>query len=85
MEQDMLSSQLLFDSGVAQVYLPGFHVGAQLGISLPEMEQWVKGKGAIGDYLYELFMNNPHYPLQDIAHPIVNSIFPLGETIGKSH
>lgn len=64
MEQDMLSSQLLFDSGVPLVYLPGFHVGAQLSLSLPEMETWVKGKGEIGDYLYWLFMNNPHYPFQ---------------------
>ncbi len=64
MEQDMLSSQLLFDSGVPQVYLPGFHVGVQLGLSLPEMEAWVKGKGAIGDYLYELYTDNPHYPFQ---------------------
>ncbi|MEM6281589.1 MAG: nucleoside hydrolase [Chloroflexota bacterium] len=66
MEQDMLASQLLFDSGVPMVYLPGFHVGAQLGISLPEMEAWVKGKGAIGDYLYELYTDNPHYPFQGI-------------------
>lgn len=66
MEQDMLSSQLLFDSGVPLVYLPGFHVGAQLSLSLPEMERWVKGKGEIGDYLYWLFMNNPHYPFQGI-------------------
>ncbi len=66
MEQDMLSSQLLFDSGVSQVYLPGFHVGVQLGLSLPEMEKWIKGKGAIGDYLYELYTDNPHYPFQGI-------------------
>ena len=66
MEQDMLSSQLLFDSGVPLVYLPGFHVGAQLSLSLPEMEAWVKGKGEIGDYLYWLFMNNPHYPFQGL-------------------
>ena len=66
MEQDMLSSQLLFDSGVPLVYLPGFHVGAQLRLSLPEMEAWVKGKGEIGDYLYWLFMNNPHYPFQGL-------------------
>ena len=44
MEQDILSSQLLFDSGVPQVYLPGFHVGVQLGLSLPEIEKWIKGK-----------------------------------------
>lgn len=66
MEQDMLSSQLLFDSGAPMVYLPGFHVGAQLSLSLPEMEAWVKGKGEIGDYLYWLYMNNPHYPFQGI-------------------
>ena len=62
MEQDMLASQLLFDSGAALVYLPGFHVGAQLSLSLPEVEAWVRGKGEIGDYLHWLYINNPHYP-----------------------
>ncbi len=57
--QDVLSSQLLLDCGVPLVYLPGFHVGAQLSISLPEMERWVKGQGAIGDYLYHLYTHNP--------------------------
>ncbi|RMF01668.1 MAG: hypothetical protein D6768_10115 [Chloroflexi bacterium] len=57
--QDVLSSQLLFDCGVPLVYLPGFHVGAQLSISLPEMERWVKGRGAMGDYLYHLYTHNP--------------------------
>ena len=66
MEQDMLASQLLFDSGVPMVYLPGFHVGAQLSLSLPEMETWVKGQGAMGDYLYELYTDNPHYPFQGL-------------------
>ena len=67
MEQDILASQLLFDSGVPLVYLPGFHVGAQLSLSLPEMEAWVKGRGAIGDYLYWLYTHNPHHPLNGIA------------------
>lgn len=66
MEQDMVASKLLFDSGVPLVYLPGFHVGAQLRLSLPEMEAWVKGKGAIGDYLYYLYTNNPLYPFLGI-------------------
>jgi inosine-uridine nucleoside N-ribohydrolase len=57
--QDRLSSRLLFDCGVPQVYLPGYHVGAQLKISLPEMERFVKGHGAIGDYLHQLYTNNP--------------------------
>jgi len=57
--QDRLASQLLFDCGVPQVYLPGYHVGAQLKLSLPEMEQFVKGRGAIGDYLHHLYTHNP--------------------------
>ena len=57
--QDVHASRLLFDCGVPLVYLPGYHVGAQLKISLPEMDTLVKGKGAIGDYLHHLYTNNP--------------------------
>ena len=57
--QDVPASRLLFDSGVPFVYLPGFYIGAQLTISLPEMERWVKGRGRIGDYLHHLYVNNP--------------------------
>ena len=57
--QDLPASKLIFDSGVPHIYLPGFYIGEQLAISLPEMERWVKGRGAIGDYLYELYVNNP--------------------------
>lgn len=57
--QDVLSSQLLFDCGVPHVYLPGYHVGTQLKISLPEMERFVAPKGAIGGYLHDLYTNNP--------------------------
>ncbi|MEH6524200.1 nucleoside hydrolase [Sulfitobacter sp.] len=57
--QDRLASQLLFECGVPHVYLPGYHVGAQLKISYPEMDQFVKPKGAIGGYLWHLYTNNP--------------------------
>ena len=67
MEQDMLSSQLLFDSGAPLVYLPGFHVGAQLTLSLPDVEAWVKGRGEIGDYLHWLYRHNPHFPLNGLT------------------
>lgn len=59
LEQDMVASTVLFDSGVPLVYLPGYQVGAQLRLSLPEMEYYVKGRGAIGDYLHHLFTHNP--------------------------
>jgi purine nucleosidase len=57
--QDPHASRLLFDSGVPLVYLPGFHVGAQLRISLPEVDKYVRGRGAIGDYLHHLYTHNP--------------------------
>lgn len=57
--QDAHASRLIFDSGVPHIYLPGYHIGAQLKISHPEMEQFVKGRGKIGDYLHHLFTHNP--------------------------
>ncbi|MCY3539918.1 MAG: nucleoside hydrolase [bacterium] len=57
--QDPHASRLLFQSGVPLVYLPGYHIGAQLNFSRPEAEAWIKGKGAIGDYLYHIYLNNP--------------------------
>ena len=64
MEQDMAASRVLFDCGVPLVYLPGFHVGAQLRLSLPEMALHVQPRGAIGAYLHRLYLNNP---LADLA------------------
>lgn len=57
--QDVHASRVIFDSGVPHIYLPGYHVGAQLKISRSEMAAHVKGQGAIGDYLYHLFTHNP--------------------------
>jgi inosine-uridine nucleoside N-ribohydrolase len=65
--EDVLASQLLFASGMAHVYLPGYHVGAQLRISLPEMERWVKGRGTIGDYLHYLYTNNPLHHMRAVT------------------
>ena len=66
LEQDLPATHHLLDSGVPLVYLPGFHIGAQLRLSLPEMEQWVRGRGAIGDYLHHLFTHNPLWELQGV-------------------
>lgn len=66
LEQDLHASRVLLDSGVPLVYLPGFHVGAQLRLSLPEVERWVLGRGALGDALHRLFTHNPLWDLQGI-------------------
>lgn len=59
LEQDLWASRHLLDCGVPLVYLPGFHVGAQLRLSKAEVEQYVQGRGAIGDALHRLFTANP--------------------------
>jgi purine nucleosidase len=66
LEQDLHATRVLLDSGVPLVYLPGFHVGAQLRLSLPEVERWVQGRGAVGDCLHQLFTHNPLWELQGI-------------------
>ena len=66
LEQDVHATRVLLDSGVPLVYLPGFHVGAQLRLSLPEVERWVRGQGALGDALHHLFTHNPLWELQGI-------------------
>lgn len=66
--QDIHASRLIFDSGVPHIYLPGYHVGAQLKISRPEMEAFVKGQGAIGDYLHHLYTHNPLHDMFAITN-----------------
>jgi purine nucleosidase len=66
LEQDLVATRTLLDSGVPHVYLPGYQVGAQLRLSLPEMERWVRGRGAVGDWLHQLYTHNPLWPLQGI-------------------
>jgi purine nucleosidase len=72
LEQDLWASQLLLNSGVPLVYLPGYHVGAQLRLSLAEMERYVNGHSAIGNYLYQLFTHNPLWPLLGIDPKTAN-------------
>jgi inosine-uridine nucleoside N-ribohydrolase len=66
LEQDLVSTRLVLDSGVPLVYIPGYHVGAQLRLSLPEVETFVRGRGALGEYLHHLFTHNPLWPLAGI-------------------
>ena len=53
--------------GVFSLHVCGLHPHLQLKISLPEMERWVRGRGAIGDYLYALYTHNPIYEQRGIV------------------
>jgi purine nucleosidase len=64
--QDLRASQLMFDSGVALINISGFNVSEHLRMSIPELERYMKGRSAIGNYLYEIVYE--HY-LARRKHP----------------
>jgi purine nucleosidase len=53
--QDIAGAQVLFDSGVPLVLIPVLGVTSHLLTTLPEINTYVKGKGAIGDFLASRF------------------------------
>jgi len=55
LQQDVLSASVVMDSGVPFVQVPCLPVASHLMTTTSEMEVYVNGKGAIGDYLYEIF------------------------------
>lgn len=57
--QDLPAARVVLDSGVPFVYLPGFYVGEELRVTLPEMQAYVQGRGPVGEFLYELYDNHP--------------------------
>lgn len=63
LQQDLLSSKVLFNSGVPLIQLPTEPVTSHLMTTVPEVEAYLKGKGAIGDYLVEIFKDyhDEHY------------------------
>ncbi len=55
--QDLRAAQSVFGCGVPLVHVPGFSVAEMLRTTRWELERFVKGRGAIGDYLYEMYMS----------------------------
>jgi purine nucleosidase len=55
LQQDVPAAQVIFDSGVPVVQIPCKNVAEHLRTTLPEMARYVKGRGAIGDYLYQTY------------------------------
>ncbi len=53
--QDLNASRVVFDSGVPLVQLPCTPIVTHFTTTVPEMETYVAGRGAIGDYLLEIF------------------------------
>lgn len=54
-QQDLKASRVIFDSGVPLVQLPCTPVVTHFATTVPEMERYVGGRGAIGEYLLQIF------------------------------
>ncbi len=55
LKQDPLASKLIFDCGVSLIQVPCMGVTTHLRTTVPEIERYVQGRAAIGDYLAETF------------------------------
>jgi inosine-uridine nucleoside N-ribohydrolase len=55
LRQDIQAARFVFDCGVALVRIPCLGVASHLLTTLPEVERYVQGRGAIGDYLAETY------------------------------
>lgn len=51
LQQDLMASRVLFDSGVPLVLVPCVGVATHLSLTRPEVEAWVRPCGAVGEYL----------------------------------
>jgi len=55
LRQDLKASRVIFDCGTPVVQLPCTPVVTHFTTTVPEMERYVAGRGAIGDYLLQIF------------------------------
>lgn len=72
LKQDISASRLVFDCGVPLIHIPCAGVTSHLHTTLPEIETYVKGRGEIGDYLFEIFRDyrNEHCGLSKVIWDI---------------
>jgi purine nucleosidase len=54
LKQDVPAARLVFDCGVPMVHIPCAGVTTHLHTTVAELEAYVSGRGAIGDYLVEI-------------------------------
>lgn len=59
LDQDPVAVREVLASGVALVYLPGYHVGAQLRLSRLELDANLAGAGRVGRLLVHCWRSNP--------------------------
>ncbi len=56
LQQDVIASQVLFDSGVPLVQIPTKNVSEHLRTTVPELTEQLQGRSLLGDYLLGQFL-----------------------------
>ena len=87
LQQDIPASQLSFNCGVPLVHIPCKNVAEHIRTTVPEMERYVKGRGAIGDYLHEIFVayHTDHYAWSKVIWDISTIAWLLNSQWVPSH
>jgi inosine-uridine nucleoside N-ribohydrolase len=82
LRQDLTASRLLFDCGVPLVHIPCMGVTSHLLTTVAEIERYVKGQGAIGDYLYDIFSayHHDHFGWSKVLWDIATIAYLINET-----
>lgn len=60
--QDRHASNVLFESDVPLLYVPGYQVAEVLQLALPAAREWLEGRSRLAQYLYETYIENPIEP-----------------------
>lgn len=78
LRQDVIASQVLFDSGVPLVQIPTKNVSEHLRTTIPELDQHLRGRSRLGDYLYGQFLEYFAVRMNSQGH---NEGFPWSKVI----
>jgi inosine-uridine nucleoside N-ribohydrolase len=62
LSQDLAASRILFDGGVPLVHIPCTNVAEHLRTTVAELERYIRGRGPLGDYLFEIFRDYENDP-----------------------
>lgn len=77
LQQDPHASRVMFDTGIRLVNIPTRTVSDALAITRSELEQAIRGKSRIGDYLYQIFVDYEREHHKDPSKPWSKVIWDL--------
>lgn len=85
--QDVHAARLVFNSGVPLVQLPCLGVTSHLLTTVAEIEQYVRGQGAIGEYLADIFAayESDHFGWSKVLWDIAAVAYLVNPTWLESH